>query len=147
MTTVDFYTHVDDPLRVAAKLVIKAWAQHGRVRVLTPDRAATDALDRLLWCEPATGFVPHCRLSSALAADTPVIVDDVAEHEGPADVLINLASTPPSFFARFERLAEIVAADEAQVQAGRERWRYYRERGYELRVHDLSERNRRADGA
>ena len=75
------------------------------------------------------------------------VIDPANAIDGPADVLINLASTPPSFFARFERLAEIVAADEAQVQAGRERWRYYRERGYELRVHDLSERNRRADGA
>ena len=140
MTTIDFYTHVDEPLGVAAKLAAKAWSQHGNVRVLTPDAAATDALDRLLWTQPATGFVPHCRLHSPLAGDTPIIVDHVVEHDGPASVLINLAGSPPPFFARFERLAEIVPADESQAQAGRERYRFYRERGYPLRVHDLSAR-------
>jgi DNA polymerase III subunit chi len=137
MTTIDFYTHVDDALAVAAKLVAKAWAQHGNVRVLTPDAESTDALDRLLWLQPATGFLPHCRLRSPLAADTPIIVDHAVEHEGPAAVLINLTATPPPFFSRFERLAEIVPAADAPAQAGRERYRFYRERGYELRAHNL----------
>ena len=140
MTTIDFYTHVDEPLGVAARLVTKAWGQHGSVRVLTSDAAATDALDRLLWTQPATGFAPHCRLRSPLAADTPIIVDHVGEHEGPACVLINLTASPPPFFARFERLLEIVPVDEAQRASARERYRFYRERGYELRTHNLAER-------
>ena len=37
MTTIDFYTHVADRLDVAARLVAKAHAAHGSVRVLTPD--------------------------------------------------------------------------------------------------------------
>ncbi len=139
MTTIDFYSHVDDCLVVAARLVAKAYAQHGSVRVLTPDAQATDALDRLLWTRPPTGFVPHCRLASPLAFETPVIVDHVLEHEGAATVLINLHGSPPPFFSRFERLAEIVGRDEAQVTAGRDRYRFYRERGYELRTHKLGE--------
>jgi DNA polymerase-3 subunit chi len=138
MTTIDFYTHVDDRLGVAARLAAKVLAQHGRVRVLTPDEDATAALDRLLWTQPATGFLPHCRLGSPLAAETPVIVDHALEHEGPADVLINLASVPPPFFSRFARLAEIVSGDDADAAAGRERYRFYRERGYELRAHNLA---------
>ena len=139
MTTIDFYPHVDDCLRVAAKLVAKAWTQHGSVRVLTPDAETTDALDRLLWVQPAIGFYPHCRLSSALAAETPILVDHALEHAGPAAVLINLHASPPPFFSRFERLAEIVGSDPARTAAGRERYRFYRERGYELRTHPLSE--------
>jgi DNA polymerase-3 subunit chi len=141
MTQIDFYTHVDDRLDVAARLVAKAWQQHGSVRVLTPDGATTDALDRLLWMQPATSFVPHCRLASPLAGETPIIVDDALEHEGPAAVLINLARQPPPFFTRFERLAEIVSSEAADAQAGRERYRFYRERGYELRAHNLAERS------
>jgi DNA polymerase-3 subunit chi len=119
MTTIDFYTHVDDALDVAARLVTKALAQHGQVRVLTPDRGTTDALDRRLWIQPATGFLPHCRLSSAYAAETPVIVDDLLEHDGPAGVLVNLHPEPPPFFSRFERLAEIVGRDAESAAAGR----------------------------
>ena len=138
MTTIDFYTHVDDPVAVAARLVAKAWPAHSAVRVMTPDAQATERLDRLLWTAPATGFLPHCRLSSALAEATPIIVDHAEEHDGPACVLINLTATPPPFFSRFERLAEIVGADVDAVAAGRERYRFYRERGYELRAHSLA---------
>ena len=136
MTTIDFYTRVEDRLSVAARLVAKAAAAHGSARVLTPDAATTDALDRLLWISPATGFLPHCRLDSPLAAQTPVWIDHRLEHTGPAAVLVNLHHEPPPFFSRFERLAEIVGIDDAA--AGRERYRFYRERGYELRAHDLS---------
>jgi len=141
MTTIDFYTGCADPLAVAARLVVKAWGQFGHVRVLTPDAATTAALDRQLWQVPATGFVPHCRLGAACAEDTPVIIDHALDHQGPAAVLINLQASPPPFFSRFERLAEIVVAGADAVAAGRERWKFYRERGYELRSHDLSERS------
>jgi DNA polymerase-3 subunit chi len=140
MTTIDFYTHVDDRLAVAAKLVGKALARHGSVRVLTADANATDAVDRLLWTSPPTGFVPHCRVGSALAPETPVWVDHVLEHNGPAAVLVNLHSEPPPFFSRFERLVEIIGADPDEAAAGRERFRFYRTRGYEMRTHNLSER-------
>jgi DNA polymerase-3 subunit chi len=139
MTSIDFYTHVADRVAVAAKLVAKAFAQHGSVRVLTPDAATTEQLDRWLWLNPAIGFLPHCRVASALASQTPIWVDHVAEHPGPAAVLINLDLAPPPFFSRFERLAEIVGAEAADAAAGRERYRYYRERGYELRTHHLGE--------
>jgi DNA polymerase-3 subunit chi len=138
MTSIDFYTHVADRLEVAARLVAKAFQAHGNVRVLTPDPATTDALDRALWLRPPTSFLPHCRVDHRLAAETPIWIDHVNDHPGPAAVLINLQSSPPSFFSRFERLAEIVGLDEADVAAGRERYRYYRERGYELRSHRLN---------
>jgi len=138
MTSIDFYTHVADRLEVAAKLVAKAFAQHGSVRVLTPDPATTDALDRALWLKPPIAFLPHCRVGSALAGQTPIWVDHVDDHPGPAVVLINLQPMPPPFFSRFERVAEIVGLDDADVTAGRNRYRYYRERGYELRSHSLA---------
>ena len=140
MTSIDFYTHVSDRFDVVAKLVAKAFAQHGSVRVLTGDAESTETLDRMLWIQPAISFLPHCRIGSRLAAETPIWIDHLLEHQGPAAVLINLHDAPPPFFSRFERLAEIVGADEAGAAAARERVRFYRERGYELRTHNLSER-------
>ena len=137
MTTIDFYTGADDPLDVAARIVAKAWRQHGRVRVLTPDPATTEALDRRLWTVPSTGFLPHCRLASPLAAETPIIVDDALAHEGEACVLVNLHPDPPPFFSRFERLADVVGGDEASAGAGRRRWKFYRDRGYAMSHHAL----------
>jgi len=140
MTSIDFYTGADDAIDVAARLVVKAWKQHGFVRVLTPDRATTDALDRRLWAVPATAFVPHCRLGSPLAAETPVLVDERLEHEGPACVLVNLHPEPPPFFSRFERLADVVGRDAALALAGRRRWKFYRDHGYAMAHHAVGER-------
>jgi DNA polymerase-3 subunit chi len=141
MTAIDFYTHVAAPLRDAARIVAKAYRAHGSVRVLTPDAATTAALDRLLWFEPPLSFLPHCGMHSPLAAETPVWIDDALEHTGAAAVLVNLHAEPPPFFSRFERLAEIVGIADADVAAGRARFRFYRERGYEMRVHDRSQQN------
>jgi DNA polymerase-3 subunit chi len=141
MTTIDFYTNVAHPLKLAARIVAKAYRMHGSVRVLTPDADTTNTLDRLLWLDPPLAFLPHCRLASPVAAETPIWVDEVLEHPGSGTVLVNLHEEPPPFFSRFERLAEVVGADEAQLAAGRARFRFYRERGYEMRQHDWSERD------
>ena len=140
MTSIDFYTGADDPLDVAARIATKAWQQYGSVRVLTPDSSTTDALDRRLWIVPATGFVPHCRLRSPLAPETPVIVDDALDPDGPAGVLVNLHPAPPPFFSRFERLADVVGRDADLADAGRRRWKFYRDRGYAMQHHKLDER-------
>ncbi len=138
MTEIDFYTNADDRLQVAARLCAKAYGMGMRVRILTGDAAMTARLDQLLWTSPPTGFIPHCRLASPLAAETPVIVDETPEHTGPAELLINLQAGQPAFFRRFSRLAEIVSAETADVAAGRQRWQYYKQQGYTLRAHKLS---------
>ena len=140
MTTIDFYTHCADRFEFDSKLVAKAWAQHGAVRVLTDDARATEEFGRFLWLRPATGFLPHCQLRSPLAPETPIVVDHALDHEGPAAVLVNLHAQPPPFFSRFERLAEIVSLEEEDVASGRERWKFYRARGYEIRSFNLAER-------
>lgn len=141
MTTIDFFTNAPEPLKLAARIIAKAYRQHGSVRVLTPDASTTAALDRLLWLEPAQAFLPHCRMDSVIANETPIWIDETLSHAGPASVLVNLHRDPPPFFSRFERLAEVVGADDAQLAAGRARYRFYRERGYELKQHDWSQRD------
>lgn len=141
MTTIDFFTNAAEPLKLAARIIAKAYRQHGSVRVLTPDASATNALDRLLWLEPAQGFLPHCRMDSPVAGETPIWIDEALAHAGPSSVLVNLHPEPPPFFSRFERLAEVVGTDEAQLAAGRARYRFYRERGYALKQHDWSQRD------
>lgn len=138
MTEIDFYSNCGEPVWVATRICHKAFAGGRRVRILTADPAMTESVDQLMWRNPAIGFLPHCRIHHRLAGETPVWVDERPEHDGPADVLINLGVTPPPFFSRFERLVEIVGRDEAGRGAGRDRYRFYRERGYTLRNHDMS---------
>jgi len=137
VTEITFYTFADSPLDVARRVAAKAYGQGKQVMIYAPDAAVADAIDRLLWTTPALGFVPHCRDSDALAGETPVLIGTDADAVRQADVMINLHTEQPPAFARFERLVEIIGLDEAGVEQGRGRYRFYKSRGYALQTHDL----------
>lgn len=139
MTQIDFYTHVSDRLRTACVLSAKAVARGLRVTVFCTDPDTTQRLDRMLWTTPAIGFIPHCAPDDPLAPITPVILDHVGENLHNDGVLISLRPEWPPFFSRFHRLVEIVGVDETDRAQARERFRFYRDRGYEIRTHDLSQ--------
>jgi DNA polymerase-3 subunit chi len=139
VTTIDFYTQVPDRHDFVRRLCAKALASKARLVLWATDHEACQRLSRMLWSVPATGFIPHVAAHDALAAQTPVILDCEATMFSHDDVLVNLRSEVPPFFSRFNRLVEIVAAgDEDAAEAARARYRYYRDRGYELRTHDMS---------
>ena len=137
MTQIDFYVQVDSRLHTACSLAAKALSRGVRMMILTPDGATTEQVDRLLWTNPPIGFLPHCRAQHRLAPVTPIILDHVAEPVVHEQVLVNLRDEAPPHFSRFERLMEIVSRDEADRERARTRFRFYRERGYEIRTHDL----------
>ena len=138
MTQVDFYIHVDNKLQMVCTLSAKALARKLRVLVLTPDAPGTEAVDRMLWTQPAIGFLPHCRSGHRLAGVTPIIVDHIADPIVHEQVLINMQPECPPVFSRFERVIEIVSADDTDRELARARYRFYRDRGYEIRNHDMS---------
>ena len=138
MTQIDFYTHVDNKLNIACKLAAKAHAQGLRMAVLCPDAAVAQQFDRMLWTAPALSFVPHCDAAHALASRTPVVFDHRDVPSSHDDVLLNLRAEWPQVFSRFQRLIEIVTQDDDDRAAARERFKFYRDRGYEIRTHDLS---------
>jgi len=138
MTQIDFYTQVDDKLQTACRLTAKARSRGMRVTLFCPDRDTAARLDRMLWSVPATGFMPHCRPDDPLAKVTPVLIDSTGDNPQHDEVLINLHSQWPACFSRFQRLAEIVSNAEADRAEARARFKFYRDRGYEIRTHDLS---------
>lgn len=133
MTRIDFHSNVPDQLGYACRLVRKARAANCRVVLLTKDRTELMALDELLWTFSELDFIPHVQANDPLAANTPVILTDSDDAELPHhQILVNLSARTPMHFARFERMFEIVSADEADKIAGRERYRHYQQRGYPL---------------
>jgi DNA polymerase-3 subunit chi len=53
-------------------------------------------------------------------------------------VLISLQEDVPPCFSRFERMVELVTSDEADRRRARERYRFYRDRGYPLEKHEVA---------
>jgi DNA polymerase-3 subunit chi len=139
MTQIDFYIQAESRLQVACTLAAKALSRGVRMMILTANGEATEQVDRLLWTSPPIGFLPHCRAQHRLAAVTPIILDHVAEPVVHEHILVNLRDEAPPHFSRFERLMEIVTREESDRERARARFRFYRERGYEIRTHDLSQ--------
>ena len=145
MTKVDFYTGSPDKLRTACQLSQKAMQNGIRAIISLPDATTMDALDKLLWHYPPSAFIPHCRSDAAAAgqepedlSDWPVILDHGGDKFPHHELLINLHGECMPFFSRFERVIEIIGNNEEDSRAGRERFRFYRDRGYELHHIDLS---------
>jgi len=141
MTKVDFYLldgGTDSRERFACRLTEKAWRLGNRVFLLAPDKPAALELDELLWTFSQGSFVPHAVCANDGDVDVhPVLIGHTEPPAALNDVLISLAPEVPSWFSRFARVAELVGATEDDKARGRERFRFYRERGYPLEAHNL----------
>jgi DNA polymerase-3 subunit chi len=137
MTEVTFYTFVPDKLAIMRQLAVKAYGQKLNVLIHTTDPSQAVSLDRMLWTSPALSFLPHCRDSDAIADRTPILIGVDADKLASADILINMDEQYPVQFSRFDRLLEIVTTDENDRTKGRERYKFYQERGYAIKTHDM----------
>lgn len=140
MTRIDFYVLADGDERArlvtACRVAEKAWLQGLRVHIHTSSPALSTQMDNLLWSFRDGCFVPHA-IEPEECADFPVTIGH--DWEPPLDcaVVVNLAPETPRFFGRCERVAEVVNQEPAVRDAGRERYRFYRDRGYELHHHEI----------
>lgn len=133
MTRIDFHTDLTDKIAYCCRLARKAHANGARLVVLANDHQELHALDQAMWTFSERDFVPHVILGDPLAASTPIVLGEHDEAEFPHhEVLVNLALQTPAHFARFERLIELVGNAAPDHTAGRERYRYYMQRGYPL---------------
>ena len=141
MTQVDFYILNDSAPQArplfACRLTEKAYKQGHQVYINTESAPQLKQLDDLLWTFRAGSFLPHALYNSAADTGQPVLLSHALEPEGPADVLVNLDSTVPPWFGRFNRVAELVGADQTARATARERYRFYQDRGYTLNTHKL----------
>jgi DNA polymerase-3 subunit chi len=144
VTQVDFYVLESDSddarLRLACKIVDKATQLDHHVFVHSTSDDEARRLDELLWTFSQGSFIPH-RVVREEAAEPPLepVVIGVNQQPGAGkwDVLINLAADVPEFFSRYERVAEVVDANAARREQSRERYRFYRDRGYKLNTHQV----------
>ncbi|RJQ48063.1 MAG: DNA polymerase III subunit chi [Gammaproteobacteria bacterium] len=138
MTRVDFYILSEpDKLGFVCRLVEKTFHLGHRIYVHAESEEQAAQLDGLMWTFKQGSFVPHALCDADSDVEFPILIGH-KEPSAPRAVLINLRAELPEFFARFERVAEIVAPDEASKRSGRERFRLYRERGCALETHTIS---------
>ena len=141
MTRVDFYVlNSTDPKAravTACRLAEKAYGQGLKVYVHTESEGDSLLLDELMWTFRPGSFLPHAIHTAVQGEAPPVLIGHDHEPTSHTDVLINLGAEIPLFFGRFQRVAELVDQRAELLAQSRERFRFYRERGYELNSHQL----------
>ncbi|BBD78933.1 DNA polymerase III subunit chi [Aerosticca soli] len=140
MPRADFYLIAkprfrEQPLALVCELAKRAFAAQQPTLILTRDFAQAEALDELLWSFDADAFIPHQLAGDEDDAATAVLIVPPGVDTPDRPLVINLRETIPQ--GRFERVLEVVAADPAEREGSRLRWRQYRERGIEVGKFDM----------
>ena len=143
MTRVDFYVS-NQPgqaarLTLACRIAEKAYQQKHQIYLHAGSAEQAQAIDAQLWTFRAGSFIPHALVGDEMADQCPILIGYEHTPDSHTDVLINLDQQVPSFFSRFERVAELINQDEETRQQGRDRFRFYRDRGYALETHNLND--------
>jgi DNA polymerase-3 subunit chi len=123
--------HFDLGCRLAADL----FRAGKRVFIFTDSQAHAHQVDEHLWAFEADSFVPHNLVGEGPRNGAPVEISwqKPTNHRG---VLINLATLTPAFISQFREVIDFVPADDTRKQAARERYKQYRQAGYQLTTND-----------
>lgn len=132
-------------LPFVCKLVEKIYHLDKQIYIHCTSQGQADHISKSLWSARKESFLAHDIISkqdSSTSPETPSPIE-IGYNDSPKypDVMINLADDIPSFVGRFNRVVELVSGDEQIKAKARERYAYYRERGYPLKTHDLSAAN------
>ena len=142
MPRIDFYVLPDAGPKgrhaLACRLTEKAVGQGLKVYIYTESQEQALMVDEMLWTYKDVGFIPHALDNDPQAARVPVVLGHGTGAQPVQDgLLINLNSTVPDFFERFERIGELVDQSEAVKLGARQRFRFYKDRGYTPNTHNL----------
>ena len=139
---VDFYvlesSDSRERLKVACQEVERAFLAEERVLVWFDDAQELALFDDLLWTFADRSFVPHEPISTESSWDESPVLLSAGLQPAPPAVLCNLAKEVPPGVSGTQRVIEIIDADPVRRQAGRARFKQYRDLGIEPTTHKLA---------
>ena len=126
----------EEPLMLVCELARKAYDANLWTLVLARDAAQAEALDELLWAFDEDAYIPH-QIAGTDDEDalTPVLIARPDTDIPLRSLVINLRDAPVD--GVFERVLEVVPADDSARGPLRERWKQYQARGLELKKYDM----------
>ena len=141
MTRVSFYiVNHQDVHSFACRLLERVYQQAQMAYVHIPDGPRSQQFNEHLWTYKPGSFLAHDFEHDDNTS--PIVLGAGLQLPAQRDVLLNLdmsSSRPPDFFSTFERSLEVVAGSEEEKAIARQRYAFYRSRGYELETHKIGE--------
>ena len=125
----------DDPLLLVCELAKKAFDSGQSTLILARSFEQAEQLDEKLWEFDERAFIPHQIAGDDDDAITPVLIVPPDVHTSDRALVINLRDEAAP--GLFDRVLEVVPADEEQRLGSRQRWKTYRHAGFEVAKHDM----------
>ncbi len=126
----------DEPLLLVCELARKASDAGMATLVLARDTAQAEQLDDLLWSFDPDAFIPHQIAGAEIDEEEAAVLIAAPETDiALRPLVINLRDGAVE--GEFERVLEVVPADESARAPSRERWKNYQARGVEVSKHDM----------
>jgi len=122
-----------EPLRLVCELARKAHDAGQATLILARDRAQAEELDDLLWAFDDDAYVPHQIAGDEEDELAPVLIATPDVDVPLRPLVLNLRDAAVE--GAFERVLEVVPADESARGPLRERWKAYKARGLEVKSH------------
>jgi DNA polymerase III subunit chi len=138
MTVVDFYSNVPDKQSLINDLIAGALKKQRLVTLFAEDIMVAEQMSAHIWQASNTSFLPNLLANHALVQHVSIQIAWQAGQVLQDDFLINCQSEQLTFFSRFKQLAEIVGLEDADKQSARARYKFYRDRGYEIKHTDFA---------
>ena len=140
MPRADFYLIAkprfrEQPLQLVCELARKAHDANLWTLVLARDAAQAEALDGMLWDMGEEVYIAHQVAGDDEDDLTPVLIAPPEVDAPLRPLVINLRDAAVE--GSFERVLEVVPADDSARGPLRERWKQYKARGLEVNKYDM----------
>ncbi|MDR0183606.1 DNA polymerase III subunit chi [Lysobacter arvi] len=140
MARADFYLIQKDrfreePLLLVCELARKAHDANLWTLVLARDAEQAERLDELLWEFDEDAYIPHQLAGDEEDELAPVLIATPDTDTPMRALVINLRDEAVD--GTFDRVLEVVPADDSARGPLRERWKQYQARGLELKKYDM----------
>ena len=140
MPRADFYLIAkerfrEEPLLLVCELARKAYDANLWTLVLARDAEQAETLDEMLWDMGDDAYIPHQIAGDEEDQLTPVLIASPDIDSAMRPLVINLRDDAVE--GSFERVLEVVPADDSAREPLRERWKQYKARGMEVKKHDM----------
>lgn len=135
MTEIRFYHLQTQSLEQALPAILNKAMQGGRravIRFASP--AQLHHFNDHLWTYNPDSFIPHGAKGDGHEAMQPIYLTDQADNPNGADMLVLCHQNDvPENLAEFSLCCDFLdGRDEASIQAGRQRWKLYKDGGHSI---------------
>lgn len=132
MTRIRFYTDIPDKIGFVHELLGQALAKQRQVTLYVGSQDQARTVSDRLWQHQRSDFLPNVFADDRYAKLTPIQIAWQPEQIVQDDLLFHCEQSLPKFFSRFRHMIELIGTTDEEKSAGRQRYAFYRDRGYEI---------------